>query len=117
MTSMVPQLLTDRELARELRVSVDTIRRLRRRRLIGFVIVGGRPRFTAEHIAEYLSAQERKPCRQNDTKSEDTGLANVTTAQYGAAPGSIRTLDRRAAHHLALKALKRPRSGLRNGSH
>jgi excisionase family DNA binding protein len=53
----LPELLTEAEAARRLGVSQATLQRERRRPQIRHVMIGGRPRYTPAHLAEYLAAQ------------------------------------------------------------
>lgn len=50
-------LLTAPEVAELLKISVPTLRRLQRQRLIPFIKVGGSVRFSRSDIAEYLREQ------------------------------------------------------------
>ncbi len=102
---MVPRLLSEREVAESLRCSVDTIRRERKRGVIGFQFVGARIYYTEDQITAYLETKRVDPCQENNktakAKSGTIGSRNDRTAQSGAAPGSTKTPDRHAAHHLA----------------
>lgn len=53
----VPELLTVADVARLLKISVSSVRRLQRRRQLPFVKVGGRVRYTRSDVAEYLARQ------------------------------------------------------------
>ncbi|MBU8539495.1 helix-turn-helix domain-containing protein [Roseomonas tokyonensis] len=116
----LPELLTEAEAAKRLGVSAATMQRERKRRRIRHVIIGGRPRYTADHLAEYLTAQEVAPCREADTstpaRSPAIGLASGRTAGSGAGPGTILTLDRLAEHRSALTILQPQKSRLPSGS-
>jgi excisionase family DNA binding protein len=119
---IVPQLLTEREAATVLGVSVDTLRRERRRRRIGYIMIGGRPRYTPQHLRAYISLREVHPCDESSSDllaqdtSATTGLADGQTAPPGAARGSIPTSDRLAEHRSALMILQPQGSRSRSGS-
>ena len=57
---MNTELLTVNELADILRVHPDTVTAMCRRGAIRYYNVGGKYRFSQDHIAEYLDAQESK---------------------------------------------------------
>ena len=116
-----PDLLTERQAADALGVSIDTLRRERKRRRIGYIMIGGRPRYTDRQLAAYISLREVKPCDENSNqlapdKSATTGSAGGRIAPCGAERGSTPTLDRRAEHRSALMILQPPASRSRNGS-
>ncbi|WP_368415292.1 helix-turn-helix domain-containing protein [Falsiroseomonas sp.] len=69
--------MTEADAARRLGVSIDTVRRERKRRRIRYVMIGGRPRYTPAHLVEYLAAQEVAPCRDSSDRdsSPATGSA------------------------------------------
>ena len=58
----LPSLRTEQEVAKALGVSVDTIKRERRRGSIGYTKIGGRPRYTDAQIADYIKSKEVPPC-------------------------------------------------------
>lgn len=98
----LPRLLTERDAAKALGVSNDTLFRERRRGRIAFTLIGNRVRYTEAHLAEYIENRTQR-CRANETidrsSSANTGSAGATTARYGAELGSTRKIDRHAAHH------------------
>lgn len=100
-----PRLMSEKEAAKRLEISPDTLRRLRFRRLIGYYDMG-RPRYTEKNLSDYLSHIEVLPCQNESSKLENTGLASGQTALAGAAHGSMPKHDRRAEHHSALMTLK-----------
>lgn len=51
---MLPQLLSEREAAKLLGCSTDTLSRERKRNHIGFIRIGGRVAYTEEQLAEYI---------------------------------------------------------------
>ena len=105
----VPKLLTEREAAEAFGVSVDTIRRLRRAGKIAHTCIGGRFRYTEEHLVAYLE-RETRPCRDGKEnaleKSADAGLAGGQTVPLGAGLGSTDLHDRQSAHRLAQRMFK-----------
>ena len=108
----VPKLLTEPEAAKALGVSVDTLRRLRKARKIGYTRVGGRVRYTEQHLADYIDRENVEPCRGNETtdpaRSATIGCCSGQTARSGAGPGSMPQLDRSDVHRLAQTIFKRP---------
>ena len=113
-----PSLLTDRQAADRLGVSIDTVRRERRRGRIGFTMIAGRPRYTERHLLDYVAAGEVQPCvssRATNTRLADTGSASAQAVRPGAAHDSISGLDRRAAQASALAILRPQKSRLPGG--
>lgn len=100
----LPTLLTEREVSDVFGVSVDTIRRLRRAGKIAHTRIGGRIRYTEQHLLAYLE-RETQACadpRENaSARSGGTGSADDPTAPPGAEPGTMDPLDRQNAHRLA----------------
>ena len=88
-----------------LRVSVDTVRRERKRQRLGHVKVGRRIFVTENQLSEYLENQRIDPCHESAentrAKSVNTGSQSGLPARHGAGPGSISAKDRQAAHLLA----------------
>lgn len=113
-----PMLMTEKTVAAKLGVSVDTLRRARKSRKIAYVMIGGRPKYRAEHVSAYLAAMEVPACQpmKNQDASGITGSPAGLTVPSGAEPGSTPTPDRRAAHRSALTILTPPRSRLPDGS-
>jgi len=116
-----PQLMSEQAAAERLDVHPATLVRWRKRGLIGFIQHGRQVRYTEQHLLDYLTQQEVRPCRDpeapTDGESARTGSASEVTVPPGAARGSTREHDRLVAHHSALTILKPPRSSSRNGSH
>ena len=116
-----PHLLTERQAAVALCVSIDTLRRERQRRRIGYILIGGRPRYTVRQLEAYIASREVKPCDEDSNqlapdKLATTGLAGGPIARSGAERGLTPTLDRRAEHRLALMILQPLESHSPNGS-
>ena len=61
--SPLPRLIAERDAAALLGVSADTLRRARQRRDIGYIMIGGRPRYTETHLQDYLARREVRPCQ------------------------------------------------------
>ena len=98
-------LLTEREVAERLRVSVATIRAERARGRLAFVRVGGRAvRVTEEQVTQYI--------RGRTCESETSGSPSVAAAKTGASPGSIPGRAKLSDDLLALEILQRPRRPL-----
>jgi hypothetical protein len=110
----LPKLRTKHYAAECLDCSPYTIDRLRRAGQIGFVRIGGRIRYTDDHLAALIKNRSVDPCQENDPtdqdSSADTGSVNGTTALCGAEPGSMPELGRRDAHRLAQRTFKMPKS-------
>ena len=108
----LPKLRTKDYVAERLDCSPCTVDRLRRAGQIGYVRVGGRIRFTDDHIANFITERSVEPCQENNPadqdKSANTGSANGPIAPCGAEPGSIQSLDRHAAHRSAQTILSKP---------
>lgn len=115
----LPKLFSEREFAKYLGVSVDTVRRERCRGNLGYLRIGFRVFYTAEHALDYFNRHEVQPCKRNDPntpdKSATIGFRREATARPGAEPGSITMIDRHAAHLLAQQTFRRPKSDSPNG--
>lgn len=107
----LPLLLTERQAAELLHVSVDTLRRLRKYRTIGYYKIGRRIRYTEENISVYINKQKVDPCertaRNDPVNSATTGSVAAKTAMRGVELGSIRELDRLAEYQSASRILKK----------
>lgn len=107
-----PQLLTEKEAADSLGVSIDTIQRMRKRGDIAFRKIGGRFKYTAEDLREYIDNQRVGPCQK--TTSE---LQNSEISGYQSAPGRHSTRshgstplpDKRSASALAQATFGKPK--------
>jgi hypothetical protein len=118
---MLRLLLTERQAAAALGVSTDTLRREGKRRRVGYAMIAGRPRYTEQHLAAHIHAQEVKPCNESDNptvpaRSAIAGSPGVQTALCGAGRGSTPRLDKLAEHHSALSILQPQGSRSRGGS-
>lgn len=116
----ISRLLSEDQVAELLDVSVDTVRRERKRGNLGFTRIGGRIRYTDDQVAAYLRRGRVDPCQETEKtdadRSENSGSHSGQTAQCGAEPGSTPAVDRRDAHRLAQRTFKKPRSNSPNGS-
>jgi len=106
----LPELLPERQAAARLGMSADTLRRIRSRGEIAYVKIGGRPRYTEQHILDYLQRNEVPACPNIQTNGHlslaSIGSADGLTARSGAEHGSTPKRDRLAEHHSALAILK-----------
>ena len=107
----LPRLYTEREGASELRVSVDTLQRERKRGRIAFTRIGRRIRYTEEHLRQYIENRTEQ-CRVNRTSDlsslGSSGSVDDPTQTNGAEPGSTPMHDKHAAHLLAQAIFKPP---------
>ena len=117
-----PDLLTDKDVAKLLRVSPMTVRNERLRGRLGFVRVGGRIFFTADLVAAYIQLNTVQACRENRDIPPDLSRATASSANFGlprnpdatgssmpgAAPGMIDPAVRRATSALANATFQRP---------
>ena len=114
-----PPPLFEHEVAEWLRVSIDTVRRERRKGRIKYKMIGGRPRYRHEWVADYIDSNGVSPCLEGEpesvSKSAHTGSREGRTAPLGAEHGTMRPPDKRAAHRSALTILGGPRSRSRSG--
>lgn len=108
--TLLPRRLTEQQAAVELLVSVDTIRRERRRGKLGYLRIGRRIFITEDHLRDYLQRQSVIPCPSENamSKSVATGSASETTRPTGAVLGSIPLPDRLDAHLLAQATFNKP---------
>lgn len=120
MTADIPKLLTERAASDALGVSIDTLRRERKRQRIGYTIIGGRVRYTQDHLAAYIERGSFPPCPANEPtipgRSVTTGSPSAPTAAPGAEHGLIGQPTRLAAHRSAQTIFGKPNSPSRNGS-
>jgi hypothetical protein len=106
----LPKLHHEKDVAIYLSVSIDTVRRERRKGLILCSWVGNRPRYTDQQILDYLDNKTATTCQKNASKSESIGSPSVRIAQSGAQPGSTTLVDRQSVHHLAQQTFKTRKS-------
>lgn len=72
----LPSLLTEQEVASQRRISVETLRRIRRRGEIAARRIGGRWRYTDSDVLDYQESQKVEAWRGkkvDSEKSQDTG--------------------------------------------
>jgi excisionase family DNA binding protein len=101
--SILPRRFTEHQVAAELNVSTDTVRRERHRGKLGYLRIGKRIFITEEHVRDYLARQSVEPCPSESDlpKSADIGSANAPIPTPGAEPGLTPLPDRHAAARLA----------------
>lgn len=111
----LPALLTERQAAERLGISLSTLQRLRRLGDVSFIQIGRLIKYQEAQLADYLEAStcSRKSGRDN---SENIGFQSARIPRAGAGHGSTPTLDRRAAKALALQTLKKPSNNSLGGS-
>jgi len=110
----VPEMLFEDEAAAKLRISIDTLRRIRKRGEITSRKISGRWRYTDADLMEYQESQkvESWVARNNESaKSPDTGSLGVQSRRTGMRPGTIMTAvnEARVAHHLAQTIFGKPK--------
>ncbi|MCA8889643.1 MAG: helix-turn-helix domain-containing protein [Parvularculaceae bacterium] len=110
----IPQLLTEREAAARLGVSLSTLQRLRRIGQVAFIKIGRLVKYREEHLAEYLEASTC-PRSNVSANSEISGSRKGEIRRTGAAPGSTLKLDRHDVKALALQTLRTHRNSSRAG--
>ena len=105
----LPKLMTEKEAAKKLSISVPTIRRERGRERISFRRVGGSIKYTEADLIEYLD-NGRVPCKTSSTpdKSENIGCHSEKDRMPGAERGSTSVHDRQGAHRLAQMTFGKP---------
>ncbi len=105
-----PKLITEKEAAKMLGISLATIRRVRDSGKITFRRLGGSIKYTEADLFEYLD-NGRVPCKTSNTrdKSENTGCHSEMDRALGAEPGSTSVHDKQSAHRLAQTTFGRPR--------
>lgn len=105
----LPYLFSESEAARQLGISVNTLRGIRQRGEIRCRRVGKRARYTLEDLERYLEGG------WTDSKSETTGSQSAEDQTSGVERGSVVNLDRHAAAALAQRTFGKPNSSSRNG--
>jgi hypothetical protein len=105
-------LLTEGEAAKQLRCSVETLRRRRRERAIGFLKLGAHIFYTPSDIAAYL--ERNRQCPESPpmpgsaaSSSANSGSRVAARPVRGFEPGSTGAADRLAEYHLAQRILRR----------
>lgn len=101
----LPATFTEAEAARKLGISKALLMRERAKGRVHPMRYGQRViRYTDEILIEY-----QKLCRSGLDKLANSGSANDPAPTAGAEHGSMPTLDRQDAHHLAQAMFKRPK--------
>lgn len=103
----LPKLLSERQVAEALGVSVYTVQRLRKAGDIKAKRIGRQWKITETWLREYLAEEDNHCPAANDSRSGNTGCHEGRTARSGAEPGSTGTLDRRSALASAQATLSR----------
>jgi len=84
MTDGIPKLLTEKDAAVALGISIDTLRRERKRQRIGYTVIGGRVRYTQEQLSAYIAKGSISPCSASAPNTPDrskiNGAPSVATA-------------------------------------
>lgn len=110
----LPRLMPEVEFAQYLGVSLHTVRRERWRGNLGYLRIGARIFYTAQHAIDYFTRQQVPPCNletpTTSVKSAATGSRFEATARSGVELGSTPLPDRRAAHLLARQTFQMPSS-------
>ena len=105
-------LLTEGETAKQLRSSIETLRRRRREGAIGFLKLGAHIFYTPSDIAAYLERNHQCPAEQPTpasaaSSSAISGSRVAARPVHGVEPGSTGAADRLAEYHLAQRILRR----------
>ena len=104
-------LLDEKAAAEQLGVSVYTLARLRKAGQIAHVKIGGKVRYPASAILDFIASKTVQPCtKTNDLKSKASGSPAIPTVQSGKQLGMTETPGKLSAHHLAQKIFKKPKS-------
>jgi Helix-turn-helix domain len=82
----LPKLFSERAATEALGISIDTLRRQRKRARIAHIMIGGRIRYTEMHLIRYIKEHECPTKSSGSGKSADTGSASGLTPDRGAAP-------------------------------
>ncbi|WP_374710689.1 helix-turn-helix domain-containing protein [Inquilinus ginsengisoli] len=109
----LPPLLFEDEAAAALRVSVATLRRIRKRGEISTRLISGRWRYTHADLVEYQENQKVGACveRAGPVRSQATGLPGDQNRRTGMRLGTTMTAvsEARVAHHLAQAIFGKPK--------
>jgi Helix-turn-helix domain len=105
-------LMTEAEAAKLLRCSVETLRRRRRERSIGFRKLGAHIFYTPGDLAAYVERNHQCPAdppmpASAASSSANSGSPAVARPVPGVEPGSTSAADRLAEYHSARRILKR----------
>lgn len=117
---MPEALMTERDVARLLKVKPCTVRNERYRKKIDYTPIGAQIRYSKRQVEEYLERQTVKACvdnNQNPVRSENIGLARSpdekASKMLGAGHGMTQLLDKHAVSVLARQTfMRQPRSSL-----
>ncbi|WP_366553310.1 helix-turn-helix domain-containing protein [Aquibaculum sediminis] len=107
----LPTLLSERQAAEALGVSIDTVRRARQRGEIRASFIGRRWKYRAEWIEDFIDRRALQWQGEGETafRSAPTGCPAAPAPPPGTAPGSIRRPARPAEPPLA-QTISRPPS-------
>ena len=105
----LPTLITEKEAAEKLSISLATIRRERGRERISYRRVAGSIKYTEGDLIEYLE-NGRVPCKTSNTtvKSESIGYHGEKDQLPGVGHGSTSVHDKQSAHRLAQMTFGKP---------
>lgn len=92
-TCVLPVLLEERVAARELGISVHTLRRIRQRGEIRAKKIGGRWKYRAEWIEAYIEDTDICP-EKTDSRLDTSGSTVAQIPRCGAVAGSMSKQDR-----------------------
>tara|TARA_R110001592_G_scaffold7065_6_gene39732 strand:- start:38173 stop:38514 length:342 start_codon:yes stop_codon:yes gene_type:complete len=106
----LPPLLTEREAATELGVSIDTMRRMRKAGEVQSKKIGGRYKYRVDWLNAYIedTGWDANQITNKSIESETTGYQKDAIPQCGAERGSAPILDKQSEHHSALMILREP---------
>ena len=100
----LPRLLSEAEAAEYLGRSEITLRRMRKARLIGFIMVGKCPRYTEAHLREYLDANTCHATPSPTSSPSSSAKGPIAGISNGASAG------RKSGVLQALRTLRKPES-------
>ncbi|MFB2550172.1 helix-turn-helix domain-containing protein [Ensifer soli] len=96
---------SEKQAAAWLGVSKFTLARIRKRGEIGFYKIGGGYQYSIEQLEAYRESLASWP--KNGSKSENTSSLSTAVPPSTKPDGLTLKLDKHAAHHYALKTLKK----------
>ena len=109
-TTQIVSLLTEKEAAKWLGVSVFTVQRERKRGNIGHTIIGSRARYSLLDLQAYVDSKSSKPCPKTASKLESITSPGTKTLPFGKPLGMTPIPDKQSALALAQKTFKTPKS-------